>query len=455
MSLGLVSALLERRDPVEERTLTPAQLAWDRGEDLGTFNSAVGTQVSRDTMLGVSAVWACISLIADTVATLPLGAYTDQDGAPVRATQPSWLTEPNPEQTITDFKFGTVASLLLHGNAYVYVVRDRKQNPVELWLLDPRWVYVRREPDENGNLALFYYVQVGKGMQSPVGPFRVKAGPEMFHIMAFQPSSSWPMGIGPLDVAQLTFGGAIAANEMAARFFGSGFNASGAIKVPDDLTPDQAKILKRDFRDANAGVKKMHLPPVLTGGADWIPMNITQEQSQFLQQRQFGVDEIARWFRVPPHMIGNLEKTSSWGAGIEQQAIGFITYTLRPWLDRIEQSWTRNLLTWMPGAFLQFDVLDLMRGDMTALADFATKMHMTGNLNATEFRSRYLRLPSYEGSDTYYFAVNTAPIGTDPILLQKTKVDIPGEDPAPVGPADQPQDPLGAGNGNGNGRAFR
>ena len=274
--MTILGALLEKREPVEERALSPSQLAWARGEDFRGMNSVAGVQVDRDTMLGVSAVWACVSLISDSVATLPLGVYTGDEGeAPIRADQPPWFDRPNPEQTMTDFKFGCVASMLLHGNAYIYLVRDAKLNILEAWLLDPRWVYVRREFRLDGTLGLNYYVTVGKGMQSPVGPFVVPAGPEMFHIMAFQPSSSWPMGIGPIDVAQEMFGSAIAGQEMGARWFSRGFNAAGVIESEDDVTLEQAQeikteLLRREHRwpAQDAPAARPHRRRHVQGGVD-------------------------------------------------------------------------------------------------------------------------------------------------------------------------------------------
>ena len=160
-------------------------------------------------------------------------------------------------------------------------------------------------------------------------------------------------------------------------------------------------------------------------------MSISPEQAQFLEQRQFSVDEVARWFRVPPHMIGNLEKTSSWGTGIEQQSIGFVQFTLRPWLERIEKSWTRNMLTFNPGQRFRFDVSDLLRGDMQSMAEYSLRMHASGAMTANEIRAKFLGLPPFDGGDTHYFMVNTAPVGTEPITLQKIQTDISNED-APV-----------------------
>lgn len=424
--MSLVNALLSRRDP-EGRAIGPTQVAWDRGDMGGGIYSPAGVDVSRDSVLGLSAVWACVSLIADSIATLPLGVFEDVDGTPTETASPAWLNEPNREQTRVDFIFGVVASLLLHGNAYIYTLRNSKQDIVEAWVLDPRWVFVRREW-QGKRLGLNYYVNVGAGMQSPVGPFVIPAGPEMFHITAFQPSSSWPMGISPLDNARMLLGGAIAGQEMGTRWFSQGFNASGVIETTDAMTIEQARQIKQDFKDANTGgPRKMHYPPVLTGGATWKQIQISPEQAQFLEQRQFTVDEIARWFRVPPHMIGNMEKDSSWGAGIEQQSIGFVNYTLRPWLTRIERSWTDNMLTFNPGSYFRFDTVDLFRGDLAAMADFGVKTHGFGGFSAHEWRKRFFpSLGRYDGDDQHYFMVNTAPVGTEPVSPVKDAVTVDG-----------------------------
>ena len=437
--MTLLDALLAKRDPVAQRAISPSMIPWGRGElDIGV-DDATGVRVNRDTALGVSAVWACVSLISDSVATLPIDTYTRQAGVLKQyKPRPGWLDVPNPEQTSVDFKFGTVASLLLDGNAFFYTVRDRKGEIVEVWCLDPRWVQVRREFQDDGSLALNYYVMVGKGMQSPVGPFKVSAGSEMFHIMAFQPNSSWPRGIGPLEVARLMFGSGIAGQELGARYFGHGMNASGVIEVEDELTIEQARELKQDFGNSNSGLRKMHLPPVLTGGAVWKQIQISPEQAQFIEQRKFSVDEIARFFRVPPHMIGNLEKTTSWGTGIEQQSIGFVRYTLRPWLERIEDAWSRYMLLFQPGVQIRFDVDALLRGDSAAQADYWQKRFMSGSASANDQRKAFGEEPIEKDGDVYYFPVNMAPVGTEPLKIGKE----PAED-APPTPGEAP--PVGVG----------
>lgn len=422
--MSLADAISRFRDPIEARSIGPNDVPWSRWGE--SDDEATGVRVNRDTSLGISAVWACVRLIADSIATLPLDTYTrSTTGAlkPYRP-RPQWLDTPNPEQTKVDFVFGQVASLLLDGCAPTYTVRGRNGDVQEVYALDPRWVQIRREPQPDGSLAIVYYVMVTAGEQSPVGPFRVVAGPEMFHINAFQPNSSWPRGIPPLEVARLMFGSAIAGQEMGARYFGHGLNASGVIEVPADageFTPEQGRELKTDFARANGGLRKMHLPPVLTGGAQWKQIQISPEQAQFIEQRRFSVEEIARFFGVPPFLIASMEKSTSWGTGIEQQGIGFVRNTLRPWIERIEESWRRHMLLFQPGVEFRFDVDGLMRGDAVARADYWQKRFQTSSATGNEIRADFGEEPT-DGGDTLYFPVNMAPVGTNPIQIAKTPV---------------------------------
>lgn len=433
--MTLLNALSRNRDP-ERRTITNSAFwkAWAAGQDeLPGVDEATGARVDRGSALGLSVVWACIGLIADSIATLPTDAFAvGADGSsrtPSRP-RPPWLDQPNPEQTFVDFAFNQVASLLGDGNAFTYNVLDRLGDVVEAWTLSPDTVQVYREHSRvTGRLTLVYYITVTAGQQSPVGPFRIEAGPEMFHTVGFQTSSNWPRGIAPLEAARRMFGGAIAGQEMGARFFGHGMNASGVIEVPDDMELDQARELKRDFADANKGLRNMHMPPVLTGGASFKPIQITPEQSQFIEQRRFSVEEIARFFRVPPYMVGELSKTTTYGSGVEEQGIGFVTYTLAPWISRLEQSWSRRMLFAVPGRKIKFDVNGLLRGDQAARADYYQKQFMVGALSPNDIAEAEGRGRTIPGGDNYYYPVSMAPVGTQPIQIEKT----PAEEPLSVG----------------------
>ena len=405
--MTLLNALARGRDP-ESRAITSSSFwkAWAAGdESLPGNDDATGVRVDRTGALGLSAVWACISLIADSIATLPVDTFTtDADGVTLKPARPrpAWLDQPNPEQTNVDFTFNQVASLLSEGNAFVYNVLDRRGNVIEAWVLDPTYVYVLREPSRTtGRLTLAYYVMVEQGQQSPVGPFRIEAGPEMFHVVAFQTAANWPRGIAPLEVARRMFGSAIAGQEMGARFFGHGMNAAGVIETDEDMQMQQARDLKRNFAEANRGVRNMHMPPVLTNGAKFKQIQITPEQSQFIEQRRFSVEEIARFFRVPPYMVGELSKTTTYGSGVEEQGIGFVTYTLRPWIARLERAWTRRMLFTTPGVQIKFDVDGLERGDRAARADYYQKQFMVGAMSPSDISRSEGRGP-IEGGDIYY-----------------------------------------------------
>lgn len=426
--MTILDALLERRDPLRERDTESRAIrdndlwgAWAAGEDTpGGIDPSTGVRVSRDGTLAVAAAWACMSLIGDSIATLPVDAVVDLPSGQTKSygQRPPWLDAPNREQTKIDFIFNQVVSMLADGAAFVYTPRDRRGDIVEAWTLNPDWCRVFRERQPDGSLALVYYVMVSAGQQSPVGPFRLVAGTEMFHINAFQASSGWPRGISPIEAQRQLFGSAIAGQEMGARFFGHGMNAAGVIEATDDMTIEQARELKADFGKANGGFRKMHLPPVLTGGATFKPIQISPEQAQFIEQRRFSVEEIARVFRVPPYLIGDMSKTSSWGTGIEQMNMGFVTYTLRPWIERLEAAWTRHMLLFEKGARIQFDVAGLLRGDHAARAQYYKFMFNTGAMSPNQIATAE-GLEPFDLGDQHYYPVTTAPIGTQPATVLK------------------------------------
>ena len=434
--MTLLSRLLERGDPVEQRTIRDNGFwhDWAAGSDIGTgTQNGANVPVTRDTALGVSTVWACTSLYGDTCATLPVDVTkTNAQGVVKVQSRPAWLDTPNSEQTRVDWIFSQVVSLLISGNIFNYTVRDRKGEVVESWIIDPNYVQVRREFNGKGKLVVAYYVTVAKGMNNPVGPFRVEMGPDMFHVPYYQASSSWPRGLAPLEIARQMFASGIAGQELGARFFGQGFNAGGVIEIPDAMEPDQAKILKRDFAEANSGLKKMHLPPVLTGGATWKQVQISPEQAQFLGSREFSVAEIARWFRVPPFMVGELTKSTSWGTGIEQQAMGFVGYSLRPLLERIEEAWSKWLLfPAQTDCRIRFNVEGLLRGDRATRTAWYTAGRNGGWLSANDVRIEEGYDPIDDG-DLYLTPLNMAPPAGIPIaepLNTTTGPDTPTPEP--------------------------
>lgn len=420
----------QRRRADERRAITNQDYwgAWARGDDVdGRAVSHSGKAVTKDSALTVSAVWSCVTLIADTISTMPLGAFT-RTAPNTRETlkpEPRWLTEPNEEQTRLEWVFQQMVSLLLDGTNYVYTIRDELGDVEQAWCVDPRIVQPRRERIA-GKWRRVYYVfpqhATGPYSTAPPDDFkdRIRLGPlDMFHVPAFT-MPGMLKGRPPLEVAREMIGAAIASQEMGARFFGQGMNSSGVVEVDEDLSPEQAKDLKEDFSRMNGGLARMHLPAVLTGGAKFRQISVTPEQAQFLQSRRFSVVEIARWFRVPPHLVGELERTTSWGKGIEENNIGFARYTLAPWLERLEQAYGRYMLMFQPHSYARFDMSSLLRGDHTARANYYAQGRQWGWLNGDDVHAAEDMPPMPDGlGQSYWVPLNMQELGKEP--------------PAPVG----------------------
>lgn len=368
--------------------------AWARGEEDLSPLSVAGTRVTRDSAQAISAVWACRNLIAATIASLPADVFFRREGArrPFRP-KPRWVNEPNAEQTRFGLIEQTLDSLLLDGTAYLFTPRDRSGQVTEVWVVHPSHVRPYRQDGQ-----VLYDVSAPE-----VGTVTLRGGiaGEMFHIPAYAPPGAL-RGMAPIEVARVMLGAGLAAQEFSARFFGQGLHMAGVIEEAGELTTEQARELKRDFARANSGLKGAHLPAVLTGTAKWKPITMTAEQAQFLETRRFSKEDIATFFLVPPHLIALVDKTTSWGAGIEEQNIGFVTYTLRQWIERIEQSFTRYLLWDLPGVFFKFNVDGLMRGNYKTRQEGLAIRRQWGTLNADDWRRLEDEPPLPDGKGQVY-----------------------------------------------------
>jgi HK97 family phage portal protein len=364
----------------EERAIQDKGLAhrWATGDDAPAVSLA-GVRVTRESAMQLSAVWACVSLISDSISTLPMDTFYRQSGArkPFRP-RPVWVLEPNPDQERHQWVGQQLLALLLDGTACIYTVRDTRGDVLEAWNVPPWNVTIKRK---NGKVVYDVHDPAS-------GMFTTLDRSQMFHISAM----SWPgqlRGMAPLDAARHMLGAGLGAQEFAERFYGQGMNAAGIVQAKEDLTIDQAKELKQDFQRMTAGMAKAHLPAVLTNGAEWKPMTVSPEQAQFLETRAFSVNEIARFFRVAPHMIADVDKSTSWGTGIESQGIGFVTYTLGSWIERLEQGYSRHMLSLgsQAEAFVKFNVNGLMRGDIKTRYESYAIGRQNGWLNADEVRA--------------------------------------------------------------------
>lgn len=383
--MPLLRSLFEARSIQNPaRPLTDSSLI----DILGSSISNAGVSVSKDTVLGIPAVWRSVNLLAGTGASLPLKVYKDdtRERITVRV-----LNDPHPDMTKFEFWEWVYTSLLLWGNAYAQKVYDGLGNVVELWPILPSQVQVGRTRPFIGNDS-------GKVFQVTTDAGQKDWTPaEVFHIPGL--GYDGVCGVSPLRLARQGFGLALAAEEFGARFFGSGSLLGGVLQTEQRLEQPAAEALKERWRQKMTGIDKAHDVAVLDSGATFQQVGIPPGDAQFLESRQFQVEEIARWFGIPPHMVGSVTKTSSWGTGIEQQSIGFVVYCLRSqWLSRIEQRLTKELVP--TGAYAEYSVEGLLRGDSKARAAFYQAMVGIRAMNPNEVRDLE-NLEPYDGGDEF------------------------------------------------------
>ena len=321
-----------------------------------------GVRVDEENAQSLTAVWASIRLIADTIASLPVGVYERVDDVRQPVDSPTWLTQPDlsdPNSTNYQHWQSVLTSLLLAGNSYTYVVRDGNGEVLEVHVLDPRNVRPERVKTDDGYKILF----------------RVRAdhtelvfdSNDVIHIPLFK-RAGHTVGVSPIEACRLSIGSALAAETYGAKWFRNSGVPSGVIEVPSELTQEQATQLIEAWKRTHSGMNAANLPGLLTGGAKFTPISLKPSDVAWLDARRFGVAEIARIFRVPPFMIGVSEAGSVSYASTEQAAIYFVQHTIRPYLEQIESSYQRILPRSADGnaTFLRFNVDGILRGDVSS-----------------------------------------------------------------------------------------
>jgi HK97 family phage portal protein len=333
----------------EQRAISPLTL-WGAGDDVlaGTQSSAI---VNQDTVFKVSAIFSAVSLISDTVSTLPVDTYIRRDGARFAfRPKPTWITKPDVDTTAIAFWSANIVSLLLDGNIFVRVFRDESGNIVNLVVLNPQKVKIKR----NG---------LGRVMYEYEGEGRLLSSDEMIHIPdVVKPGEI--RGISRVEALKDNFGLAIALESYAARFFGQGSTSNGVIEFPGNLTPDQAKQLVDGFDARHRGFRKAHKTGVLFGGAKYVKTTVDNDAAQFIDSRRLAVEDVARAFNIPTHLLG-LPGTNTYSS-VEQNNIAFVVHTLRPIVQKLESGYS-VLLNTVPGgeqAFIKFNMDGLLRADV-------------------------------------------------------------------------------------------
>jgi HK97 family phage portal protein len=361
------------------------------------FMSPAGVDVTADSAIRMSTVYACVRLLGDTISSLPLGAYVRRGRnrisySAVYGSQPEWVNRPNPETSRLEFFEQVIASLNLHGNAFILTVRDENDEVFELYCLNPDEVRIRRlRPNE----PLVYEITIREA-----GDVRTEilTSREILHIPMFRlPGSHY--GLGPVSAARLTIGAAMAADTYAAAYFGNAANPGGVIEVPGELTQEQAQDIGRDWNITHTGPYRAGKIGILSGGAAFKPLTLNAADAQLLEARRFNVEDIARLFRVPVSLLGHPVAGAMSFASVEAQNLSFVQHSLRPLLERLEQSLSA-LLPESDG-FIKFNLDALLRGTTLERYEAYTKGLREGFLSLNDVRSVEDLAPIGEAGDQF------------------------------------------------------
>jgi HK97 family phage portal protein len=372
-------------------------------EMLGGAPSDAGVHVSERTALHMPAVWRAVFLISFVCASLPLRVY--QDELTRKRVKNNLLRDPHPEMTPSEVWRHSYGSRCLWGNSYAQKVRNRAGQVVELWPITPDRVMVGkvRSTPELPTGKLFSVVD-------DWGAVHAMTSREILHIPGF--GYDGVTGVSPIRMAAQAIGLSLAAEKAGAKFFGQGAMLSGILQTEQRLDPDQAALLKEQWRAKVSGVNNAYDVAILDSGAKFQSLTMPYKDAQFLESRVFEIFEIARMFGVPPFLLMETSKSTSWGTGLEQQALGFVQFDLAPgWLTPTEERITKELL--FGEQYSEYAVEGLLRGDSQARAEFYKAMREVGAYSANDIRHKENE-PPVEGGDTYLQPLNMAPLGSTP-----------------------------------------
>ena len=402
--MGIFSGLFRSRDKPQNRT-TGSAYSFFFG------SSSAGKRVNERSAMQMTAVYSCVRILAEAVAGLPLHLYRyKEDGGKEKAIDhPLYLLlhdEPNPEMSSFVFRETLMTHLLLWGNAYAQIIRNGKGEVIALYPLMPDRMTVDR--DRDGKLYYEYTVSTDDAPTVKGTVVRLKPS-DVLHIPGL--GFDGLVGYSPIAMAKNAIGMAIACEEYGAKFFANGAAPGGVLEHPGTIKDPQR--VRESWQSTFGGSGNSNKIAVLEEGMKYTPIGISPEQAQFLETRKFQINEIARIFRVPPHMVGDLEKSSF--SNIEQQSLEFVKYTLEPWLVRWEQSIQRTLLSpeEKKRYFAKFNVEGLLRGDYASRMNGYATARQNGWMSANDIREleNMDRIPAEEGGDLYLINGNMLPLG--------------------------------------------
>lgn len=383
----------------------------------GMLGGAVaGTNVTEKTALQVAAVYGSVSVLCDAVSTLPINLLSSTDPKTRKILPPSPLiTQPYSEISLMDWLSQFTLSLALRGNFFGQIIQwDKNAYPIQIKPVHPDHARVRRLPD--GTVEYRYWGDV-----VPID--------QVFHVRYMSVPDAL-VGLNPIEYLKNTLGLARAADLYGASYYQNSAMPSGVIELEDDLDEDETLIMLRSWQQMHQGIGQASQPAILTGGAKFNPISINPEDSQFLESRQFSQNEIAGMiFRVPPHMIGIVDRSTSWGTGIEQQEMGFVRNTLSGYLKRYENAMTA---LHPANSYVRFDLSHRLRGDKLTRYQAYSLGRLGGWLSANMIRAEE-EMPPVDGpgGDELLVPINTQ------LLEQAVNTSIQGSQQQQQQAADQ------------------
>ena len=344
-----------------------------------SVSTSAGERVDEVSALGLTAVLRCVTLLADTVASLPLRAYqVTPDGSRHATAVPSVLMSPDVESTGFELIHSTMASLGLHGNAYLLLDRDRSGSVIGIVPLHPYQMQVM--PDKSSNRRR--YLHLGTEI----------APEDVIHLRWFTPPQSL-VGVSPLIQSRQIVGLGLAMDRFLAQFYGDGATPSSVLESEKDLTTEQARTLVATWDSAH---RKHRKPAVLSGGLKWRSVTVSASDQQMVEMREQVVRDVARVYGIPSHLVGAMGDGQTY-QNVEQASLNFLMHTVTPWLRRIEIGLSRIL---PPGVDVAFDTSAMLRTDALTRAKVGQIQAMTGTRSPNELRALDGMEP-YAGGDVF------------------------------------------------------
>lgn len=385
-----------------------------------------GNKVDEGSALGNPTVWACTRVISEAYASMPMHMYRRMaDGGKEIARShylyPVLHDQANPELTAFNYRELAQAHLCIWGNHYSLIEWDQAQRVKALWPLPPDRVRVKRE---TVTAQRTYEYRQNNGQWEPI------SREYMFHVPGL--GYDGVRGYSPVAMQRQTLAAGNAVMEFGARFFGNGVRSSGFLEHPTTLTKESSERLVKSFQEKYAGLSNSHRVILLEGGLKFTPNSINPEDAQFLETRKYSRSEIAGMFRVPAHMVGDLEKATF--SNIEQQSLEFVTFTLVPWMARWEAAIESELLTTQGRAqyFVEIDANGLMRGDAASRSTFYQMGINAGWMKPNEARQKE-NLNTEPAGEVYFRPLNTSFVTPDG--MQAQTIAAPSKELAPTGGA--------------------